>query len=82
MGCVQVIKYRRFQQESDVFSLAVVLWEIIVGELPFANELSQAVIRSKVDPNIVTACLIGEVNAYVNMYLFSGGSRISASTAS
>ena len=44
----QVIRLRRFQQESDVFALAVVLWEIVVGELPYKDENNQAAVRGKV----------------------------------
>lgn len=45
--CYQVLRNRKFQQASDIYSLGSVMWEIITGLLPYDND-SQSEIRQKI----------------------------------
>jgi serine/threonine protein kinase len=43
----EVLRNRKFQQASDIYSLGSVMWEIISGQLPFDGD-SQVEIRQKI----------------------------------
>jgi len=67
--CSEMIQHRPYNQKVDVYSFAIVLWELVTGNLPFANmtavqaAFAVAVANKGVRPAIPHDCLpaLGEI---------------------
>ncbi|KAG8046750.1 hypothetical protein GUJ93_ZPchr0008g11543 [Zizania palustris] len=63
----EMIQHRPYNQKVDVYSFGIVLWELITGDLPFANmtavQAAFAVVNRGVRPVIPRDCLptLGEI---------------------
>ncbi|AQK50105.1 Serine/threonine-protein kinase HT1 [Zea mays] len=63
----EMIQHRPYNQKVDVYSFAIVLWELVTGNVPFANmtavQAAFAVVNKGVRPAIPHDCLpaLGEI---------------------